>query len=71
MTVSGASGLPIRPRHVVKQYVREALDELSAERIPHYEAGTTITTFVVPTECYGHRKLWALRLSDGGKQVEQ
>lgn len=51
MTVSGATGLPRRPEHSIKQYVRKAFDGVFQARIPGYRAAA-YTAFVVPTECF-------------------
>jgi len=52
MTVSGASGLPRRPDHAIKQSVRKRFDKTFSERLNEHETDSAITTFVVPTECF-------------------
>lgn len=53
MTVSGATGLPRRPEHAVKQHIRTMFDGVFKARIPGYkESGAAYTAFMVPTECF-------------------
>ena len=53
MTVSGATGLPRRPKHSVKQHIREKFKDAFKERIPRFKAnGLAVTTFMVPTACF-------------------
>jgi hypothetical protein len=52
MTVSGATGLPRRPNHVVKQHIRGLFDATFAKHIKTYSANSAVTAFVVPTECF-------------------
>jgi len=53
MTVSGATGLPRRPEHAVKQHVREKFEDVFKTRIPGYQDnGSAYTAFMVPTECF-------------------
>ena len=53
MTVSGATGLPRRPEHAVKQHVRKKFEHVFKERIPDYKRkGVAVTAFMVPTECF-------------------
>eukprot|EP00980_Cylindrotheca_fusiformis_P026664 scaffold16847_cov68-Cylindrotheca_fusiformis.AAC.1 len=53
MTVSGATNLPRRPRHEVKQRIRTKFDSVFAARVSEYQKNSAITTFVVPEECFG------------------
>ena len=52
MTVSGASGLPRRPNHVMKQHVRKEFDNTFFKQMKNYTKDSAITAFVVPTECF-------------------
>lgn len=52
MTVSGASGLPRRPDHEMKQHVRKEFDTVFSTRMEEYAKDSAITAFVVPTECF-------------------
>lgn len=52
MTVSGASGLPRRPNHAMKQWVRKDFEKTFASRLENFVPGSAITAFVVPTECF-------------------
>ena len=54
MTVSGATGLPRRPEHSVKQHVRKLFEAAFNVKIPAFkESGMAVTAFMVPTECFG------------------
>ena len=51
MTVSGANGLPRRPKHSVKQHIRQKFHRaFQTQNIPGYK--TSYTVFVVPSECF-------------------
>lgn len=52
MTVSGATGLPRRPTHSVKQYVRSQFDKTFEANVESYTRDSAITAFVVPPECF-------------------
>ena len=50
MTVSGATGLPRRPEHSVKQHIRKKFDSVFKATILEYAlSGAAYTAFVVPT----------------------
>lgn len=53
MTVSGATGLPRRPKHSVKQYVRKKFEAAFNSKIPLFKNNSmAVTAFMVPTECF-------------------
>ena len=53
MTVSGATGLPRRPKHSVKRQIREKFTDALMKKIPSFKAnGLAVTTFLVPTACF-------------------
>jgi len=53
MTVSGATGLPRRPAHSVKQHIRKKFENVFKKRIDGYkQSGEAYTAFMVPTECF-------------------
>lgn len=53
MTVSGATGLPRRPEHSVKQLMRKKFEAVFNKRVNGFkEKGKAYTAFVVPTECF-------------------
>lgn len=53
MTVSGATGLPRRPEHSVKQHIRTKFEEVFQKRILGYnQSGKAHTVFLVPSECF-------------------
>ncbi|CAB9530142.1 hypothetical protein SEMRO_2761_G336460.1 [Seminavis robusta] len=53
MTVSGATGLPCRPDHSIKQHIRKKFKAVFNEKIPGFkEKGEAYTAFMVPTECF-------------------
>lgn len=52
MTVSGATGLPRRPKHSMKRYVRQKFDSTFAAQLIGYELDSAVTVFVVPSECF-------------------
>jgi hypothetical protein len=54
MTVSGATGFPRRPKHKVTQHIRKKFDSTFAAIMPDYKIDSTITVFVVPSECFEH-----------------
>jgi hypothetical protein len=53
MTVSGATGLPRRPEHSVRQHIRSQFERVFKKKIPCYkQSGKAYTAFMVPTECF-------------------
>jgi len=53
MTVSGATGLPRRPEHSVKQHIRMKFESVFKNNVPGYiQNGKAYTAFLVPTECF-------------------
>lgn len=52
MTVSGATGLPRRPKHSMKQHVRKKFDSTFATHVQGYKPDSAVTAFVVPPECF-------------------
>jgi hypothetical protein len=53
MTVSGATGLPRRPEHGVKQNIRRKFWEVFQKRLIGFkQSGEAYTAFMVPTECF-------------------
>lgn len=54
MTVSGATGLPRRPEHSVKQNIRKKFEGAFKKKMPAFKkSGVAVTAFMVPTECFG------------------
>ena len=70
MTVSGATGLPRRPDHEVKQDVRKKFDAVFEEKVAGYQKGSAITTFVVPTECFDPFQFQPETVMKGGEDTE-
>jgi hypothetical protein len=52
MTVSGATGLPRRPKHKITQHILKKFDSTFAANMPDYKIDSAITVFVVPSECF-------------------
>ena len=72
MTVSGATGLPRRPEHSVKQHIRRKFENVFKKRIDGYEqSGKAYTAFMVPTECFKPFLFQVEEVPNGGEAANQ